>query len=249
MKDCTPSIIVVEDEKLIAKNIVRNIERASDVFNVVATAYDGETALELFETYLPDVIFTDIKMPVMDGLELIKKINKRYPQVKIVVLSGYSEFEYAKTAMSYNVKHYLLKPINIDELRKTLADLHQLLLAERGELVGFQDISSKSTEEIVNCVKEFIDSNYSKTIHFSAIARNVGFSQSYLSKAFTNYFGEPPSRYLTNLRMRKAKQLLKTTHLSVKQISDSLGYVDQCYFSKVFKNKVGISPVQYRKTD
>ena len=240
------SVMVVEDEALIAKNIVNNINRASEHFHVIATASDGAQALELMESRIPDLVFTDIKMPVMDGLELLKEIDRMYPQIKTIVLSGYNEFEYAKTAIACKSSNYLLKPVNFEELKKALREIHQQLIAEMGELVGFEQISNMPIEEVVSSVKEYIDKNYTKPIDFTMIARNLGFSLAYLSKSFTKHVGESPTRYLINIRIMEAKKLLKTTDMTIKQISDTLGYADQFCFSKSFKTNTGLSPNKYR---
>lgn len=242
------TVLVVEDESLIARNITNNINRVSDDFHVIATSSDGEQALELIETHTPDIVITDIKMPVMDGLELLKIINAKYPQIKTVILSGFNEFEYAKTAIANNASDYLLKPINFEELKKTLAALQQQLVAERGTLSAFEQMSNTSIEEIVGSLKQYINKNYAEAVDLNIIAKNLGFSLAYLSKSFTKHVGESPSRYLINTRIREAKKLLLTTDMTIKQISDSLGYTDQFCFSKSFKANTDISPNMFRST-
>jgi len=120
-------VVVVDDEPYLLRNIKESIQCANENFIVVGEAYDGEEALQIIEKTLPDVVFTDIKMPVVDGLELIEKIKVRKIKTIPVILSGYQEFEYAKKAIKFGVADYLLKPINPDTLKKLLGDLYNQL--------------------------------------------------------------------------------------------------------------------------
>ena len=90
---------------------------------MVAQAADGVSALALQEQYLPEIIITDIRLPGMDGLELIYQVQQKYPATKFIVISGYSDFEYAKRAIQLQVSDYLLKPVKEEELCKSLSRL------------------------------------------------------------------------------------------------------------------------------
>ncbi|RCX18861.1 helix-turn-helix protein [Anaerobacterium chartisolvens] len=113
-------VIVVEDEPPILNAVAKMIEELHSDFHVVGKAPNGEDALELAEKLKPDVVFTDIKMPVMDGLTLIEKLMHMKPAPIPVVLSGYAEFEFAKRAFSHGTFDYLIKPINLDVLEELL---------------------------------------------------------------------------------------------------------------------------------
>jgi YesN/AraC family two-component response regulator len=102
--------MVVEDEALILDHLVSKIEALPLPLVVSATATNGEDAFRLIEQAPPDIVFTDIRMPLMNGLELSQRIHERYPSVAVVIISGYNEFEYARQALRYNVSDYLLKP-------------------------------------------------------------------------------------------------------------------------------------------
>ncbi len=246
MKDKkTVTIVVVEDEKLVAKSIVSNIEKGNDDFRVIGVAYDGEEGFELVKNLLPNILFTDIKMPVMDGLKLITKVNESFPFVKIVVVSGYDDFEYARAAIHSNVCDYLLKPINYQELQKTLKNLQNELVASSGRIHSTNDVRKPS--EIVALVEEYFHTNFAKQIDLAQIADSFGFSSAYLSKVFREQLQTTPSKYLNDYRMMIAKQLLRDTALSVKVITEKVGFVDQFHFSKRFKQCCGYSPAQYRE--
>ncbi len=113
-------IILVDDEEEVRKSIIRKIDWTSVGFTVVGDAENGEEALEKIEGLEPDVVLTDIRMPYMDGLTLAERIRQKYPSMKIVIFSGYDDFEYAKRAIKLNVTEYILKPVNVEELTAIL---------------------------------------------------------------------------------------------------------------------------------
>ncbi|MCI6277665.1 MAG: response regulator [Clostridium sp.] len=126
-------IMIVDDEEEIRLGIIKRMDWESFGFVVVGDAENGEEALEKAEKLEPDVIMTDIRMPFMDGLELGNKISQILPSTKIIVFSGYDDFEYAKQAIKINVIEYLLKPINSAQLAEVLKNLKMKLDKEYDE--------------------------------------------------------------------------------------------------------------------
>ena len=113
-------IILVDDEEEVRTSIIKKIDWKSAGFQVVGDAENGQDALEKIEQLEPDVVMTDIRMPYMDGLTLIEKIRQKYPSMKILIFSGFDDFEYAKQAIKLNVTEYILKPVNVEELTEIL---------------------------------------------------------------------------------------------------------------------------------
>lgn len=113
-------IILVDDEEEVRKSIIKKINWQAAGFKVVGDAENGQEALEKIELLEPDVVLTDIKMPYMDGLTLAGKIREKYPSIKMVIFSGFDDFEYAKQAIKFNVIEYILKPVNVEELTAIL---------------------------------------------------------------------------------------------------------------------------------
>lgn len=237
-------VIVADDEKLIANNLARRIEQGCGAFEVAAKAGTGLEALELTRSLLPDVVFSDIKMPEMDGIALIEQIKKHAPGVLTVIISGYSDFEYARAAIRHGAADYLLKPVNPDELRRLLNRLEAILMAREQQVAPRREASPA---EIVNSVVIYLQDNYDKQIDFTHIAGTQAVSAPYLSRIFHEQVGVSPSRYLAEYRMQQAKKLLRDTRLSIREVAERVGYTDQFHFSKSFKNAVGLSPAQFRE--
>lgn len=114
------SILLVDDEEEVRKSIIKQIDWEAAGFKVVGDAENGEEGLEIIEQLEPNVVLTDIRMPYMDGLSLTEKIRQRYPSTKVVIFSGYDDFEYAQKAIKLNVSEYILKPVNVEELTSIL---------------------------------------------------------------------------------------------------------------------------------
>ncbi len=247
MSDKKYRVIIAEDERLIAKNIAKHIETENPNFKVVGIYSNGEDALEAVKEQPPAVVFTDISMPVMTGLELAAEIHSTMNNVRCVIITGYADFAYAKEALHYGVDDYLLKPLDTAELNKVLKriELSLMSLNERQENDGNRE-QSLSPEEIVTLVKDYIHSNYTEDIDLNSIAANLGFSSSYLTKIFNKVEQTTPSKFIRNYRMGIAKQLMDDKELTIQEIAQRVGYNDPFHFSKSFKQTFGISPTEYR---
>lgn len=248
MSDNIFPVIIVEDENLIAKNIAKHIEAENSKFKVVGIYSNGEDALNAIKEQPPAVVFTDISMPVMSGLELAAEINRTMSHIKCVIITGYADFEFAKQAMHYEVKDYLLKPLDTEELHLVLKNL-ELSLTEISDKMHSENSneSTMSPEEIVTLVKDYVKKHYSEEIDLNSIARILGFSSSYLTKVFNKVENTTPSKVIRSYRMGIAKQLLNDDSLTIQQIASHVGYSDPFHFSKSFKQTVGISPTQYKQ--
>ena len=127
MKKYKFSVILAEDELVIHEDIKQKIQSINSRFQVIASATTGYDALNLVKEHTPDLLITDIQMPSMDGIELIKQIRIQFPEMLIVIISGFDDFQYAQTALKYNVVDYLLKPVSVDTLSSLLFELESRL--------------------------------------------------------------------------------------------------------------------------
>lgn len=130
-------IMIVEDEAPIRRSIEQFVEDAHSECVVVATAFNGKAALEKMKHVKPDLIITDIRMPGMDGLTFIEQVRRAHPDIHIAVISGYQEFEYARKALQEGVEDYLLKPIDLDQMKELLNKVYGSFLKEKGEEIQY----------------------------------------------------------------------------------------------------------------
>ena len=206
MNDGKYRVIIAEDENLIARNIAKHIETENPNFKVTGIFSNGEDAFEAVKKQPPAVVFTDISMPVMTGLELAAEIHRTMSHVKCVIITGYAEFEYAKEALHYGVEDYLLKPLDTDELRRVLRNLELSFksISKAAKENGGSE-SSLTPEEIVRLVKDYIRDHYQEELDLNSISDNLGFSSSYLTKIFSRYENITPSKYIRNYRYKNSR--------------------------------------------
>ncbi len=150
------NVFVVDDEPIVLEGIRSKIDWESSGFVFAGEAMDGEIALSMLHELKPDILITDIKMPFMDGLQLAAAVKRIQPWIKIIILSGHDEFDYAKKAISIGIEDYLLKPFTPAELLKSLNKAAGQIDKERKQLSDITKLKEelKSSETLKK--KEFL---------------------------------------------------------------------------------------------
>lgn len=150
------SLLIVDDEPLTREYMRLNVPLIHSGWTVAGEAEDGAGALEFLEEKKVDLVITDIKMPVMDGLELCRRISQKHPGLKIVILSGYDDFAYAREALLYGVNAYLLKPIVKEDLKDALDDISKKLLTLKNEELAYRSLINLSIDSKAHIAKKFL---------------------------------------------------------------------------------------------
>ena len=235
------SVYIADVEMWVIVGLKKRIEKTGLPFQVVGEANNGVMALEEIEKKKPDILFTDIRMPGYNGLELLELLRKKELDTKVVLISGYAEFEYAQSAIRNGAYDYLLKPIDQDKLQTVL---ERILGDGSTESGNVQELVAPSTiRKIMDEIKE----HYTENITLTGLAEKYSISVSYLSELLKEHLQLSFSEYISSKRIQKAKELLADDSLSIEQIAEQTGYNDYFYFTKVFKKNTGISPSKYRK--
>lgn len=241
-------VLIADDEAHILRGMSSYIKNSDLALTVVATCDNGEDALALTKKYSPEILLLDINMPKLSGLSLIEKIREFDELCEIIIISGYDRFDYAQKAIDLNVGGYLLKPVEEEELYKQIKKCLKNY-AERQSLRINQIAATKeelySEESIVRYVKE---SFLTEPMTMQDIMEKFSRSRSSIYKIFKTLTHMGFSEYVTFLKMEHAKELLITSSLSIKEISNLLGYTEQQYFSRLFKRQTGVSPSEYKET-
>lgn len=247
-------VLLVDDEPIIVEGLSRSI--AWDKWNcrVVATAHNGMEGKRLIEELKPDIVFMDICMPEMDGLQMIAAIHSEFPNLEVSVLTGFRDFEYAQTAIRLGVTRFLLKPSNMTELEEAISTMCANLERKgikgsedsHGEKGGETETESGSGSFIVKNALAYIEENYTKKLTLSEVAEKTYVSQWHLSKLLNRYMEQSFSDILNHIRIEHAKELLLDPSLRIGDISEMVGFLDLAHFSRVFKKQEGISANEYR---
>jgi len=242
-------VVLADDEIWMNIGLKKQIEDIDLPFVVVGEANDGISALDEVKEKQADVLFSDIRMPGMDGIHILEKLQQEKIDTKCVLVSGYADFKYAQEAVRYNAYDYLLKPVKQEDLERVLQNLQKAFLSENkaGNQDGLDGASAMYEQSTLDCILKLIQESYTENLTLTAISKEYLISVPRLSTLLKERLGIPFSEYLAIRRVQKAKELLKNEKLSVDEVADMVGYHDYSYFIRVFKKVTGISPSQYRK--
>lgn len=264
-------MLVVDDQDM-ERDGIRFLVEMFDLPLRLFEASDGEKALEVLRREQNiDILFSDIKMPHMDGLQLCTNARALYPGLHIVICSAYGEFEYARKALSLRASSYLLRPVHVEEFHKTMLSVieacereralaeHAGALAETCAQDGFPDMLSDMVHHMaaqaraphqkdafVDEVRRYLHTHYRENIGVTDIARAAHVSVGHLCREFKKETGISLMQYLQQYRLEKAKALLRNSHEKVHDIALRTGFQSAAYFGAVFKREMRMTPNAYR---
>jgi two-component system, response regulator YesN len=225
--------IIADDEELSIELIRYLIKRYDLPINIIGQALSGDEALKMINELKPDIVFLDIRMPVLSGLEVMEKAKTFQDNaIDYIIITAYSYFEYAQTSLRLGAKDILLKPIEPEQFAETM---------ER--VLGYK----YSDNQLFNSIVEYINNNYQEDIELKECAEKYHTNPSYVSRMFKKYYNVSFITYVNNIRIKKAQELLRDTELSIKEVAYKVGYNNLNYFYKVFKKNIGVTPNMYKK--
>ncbi len=268
-------VLLVDDEQIERMALAKKIDRYYGDKVEIYHAVNGREAVAMCGEQKNDIVIMDISMPEMNGVMAAKYIRKMDDECSIIFLSAYDDFEYARNAIKVRALDYLLKPCDMNDLLAVMDTALQKLDKENvfngnsisgkeqnkeTEICGsnannVRENRPKRTDNVRNSdeqttikyLKEYVENNYIYDISMQEAAEEMGYSDAYFSKLFKQYFNQNFTAYLTEYRIKKAKELLSNTNHSIKDISRMVGYTDSNYFAKIFKRLVGEIPSKYRE--
>ena len=268
-------VLLVDDEQIERMALAQKIDRYYGDKVEIYHAVNGREAVAMCGEQKNDIVIMDISMPEMNGVMAAKYIRKMDDECSIIFLSAYDDFEYARNAIKVRALDYLLKPCDMNDLLAVMDTALQKLDKENAfngnsisgkeqnketEICGsnannVRENRPKRTDNVRNSdeqttikyLKEYVENNYIYDISMQEAAEEMGYSDAYFSKLFKQYFNQNFTAYLTEYRIKKAKELLSNTNHSIKDISRMVGYTDSNYFAKIFKRLVGEIPSKYRE--
>lgn len=231
-------VMIIDDDRPFRNQLRNIIEKENLGVEVAGEAAGNIEAINTIDEIKPDIAFVDIGMSSIDGFDFLEIAIKRYPDLKIIVVSAFSDFECARGCIGIGVCEYLLKPIDSKEIRKTLLkvieDIDLKNLSEE-ELPEEDEAEIAQKGDTVSKIKKYIEENYIQpSLNVTSIAKTFGFNPSYLSRLFKAETDINLIDYINGCRMKKAIEYAKKGTLMY-IAAKNVGISDPNYFGKCFK--------------
>ena len=235
-------VFLVDDEELILKEIAASVPWMDNGFEVIGTETNSKKAVERVLKLKPDVVFSDLRMPYLDGHAFIKTVRESGLDTEFVMLSAYGTFEDARTFFQQEGFDYLLKPLQVPEVQLVLEKLAMKLSIKYPQ-------HKTDSEEITNptfaSLVEYVRCHFNEKFTLEQLGKKFGLSAGYICTLFAKHLNTTLTCFVTQVRMEHAVVLINTSNFSLKQIANECGYMDYFYFNKVFKGYYGMAPSQY----
>lgn len=262
--------ILIDDEILTPKSIKKMLERHEELeVTVIGMFTDAKTALRHLEVEKPDLAIVDIRMPNMDGIQLMQFMREHKIDTEVIVLSAHREFEYAQQALEHGAVAYLTKPLDDADLIKAISQARTRMeeqefarrwgkrlaqMQEKDQMRLLREISEKAavgypqdSDGVIEKAKEYCRQHFAQEIDLQQVADYVCMNRNYFCDFFRKNTGQHFSEYLTLIRMEKAKELLSKTEYRSQAIAALCGYKNSSHFGRVFKAFTGMTPKEYRR--
>lgn len=244
-------VVVVEDENIVRQGIVRATDWTSLNCMVVGEASNGEEGVEVIRRLSPDLVITDIRMPKMTGIDMMRALREEGIKTHVIFLTAYDDFAYAREGIRLGIDDYVLKPFEDGRLENAVRDL--LIKSEdatKREMIGIEaELSLKKGDKskYLAAALSFIDEHYSDPeLSAQMVADALGISSGHLSHLFRKETEYTMTNYILDRRMKAAKKLLKDYSHKVYEVAELVGYRDITYFSATFKRFTGVTPSEYQ---
>ncbi len=247
-------ILVVDDDAAL-----RFVYRKMNVwkeqgFEIAKEASNGRDALENLKNEKFDVVITDIRMPILDGIEMLRKMRERGITIYTILLSSYNEFEYARQAMILGASDFVVKPVKKEELVEALKRAREYLDTSKEEEQLLEQIKNTFLKRGIDYqnnsffreICEYVLEHIKENVTMEMVAEHMGYNKDYFGKTCRQKTGYNFKTLMNGIKMEYAKILLKKTSDKTYEISEKLGYAAPDYFTKVFKEETGMTPSMYR---
>ncbi len=237
------SVYIVDDDIIILEELINSIPWLDNGFEVIGSHTSSVLAVNDIKTLMPDVVFSDLKMPNLNGIEFVKAVKESGVDCEFVMISAYPSFENSRDFFRINGFDYILKPIQYPEIQIVLERLYSHLFNTKKHGI----VDNKNLSPAFIMMTEYIQQNYNKKITLTGLGKMFGLNPNYICNLFAKKYNTTLTKYITDIRMKKAYEQMYSTTLSFKAIAVNCGYGEYYYFCKVFKEYYGVSPSKYLK--
>lgn len=250
------TLMIVDDELLIADGLRDLLAQAFDGQLKVLCRYSAAAAMQTAADLPVDILLTDINMPNISGLELHRSMQALYPACLVIYLTGYSDFEYARTALDQHAFAYILKGEGDDVVISTVEQALKILSETEKENAQAQSEQAETEPDggtgdegldRIRYLQEYILDHLNEDLSLNRLAEFSHLHPVYLSRIFKEITGITAGDFINQARQEKAENLLKGSRLTVLEISREMGFATDNYFCRWFRKRTGMSPEQYRR--
>lgn len=246
-------VLLVDDDRALRYGYSKMSAWMKHGFVIAGERSNGIQALEWMQDHSVDVVLTDVRMPFMDGITLVKEAQKLYPKVLFVFISSYDAFAYAREGLRLGAVDYIVKPMRDSDLENVLERLIPMI-GESGD-DEFFSILKKITEKDVNWEEplllntcRYLEKNMDRNLTLEEVANALNLNKDYFGKLVKSRTGMNFRKFYNRFKMEYAKPLIKGGQYKIYEISRMLGYTAADYFTQLFKNSTGMTPAEYKKT-
>jgi two-component system, response regulator YesN len=242
--------IIVDDEALVREAVQMLAKWSEFDITMVFEASNAIEALSIIQREAPRLIITDMKMPGMDGVQFLKRLQELPIRCRVLVISGFQDYEYTRQAIRSNVVDYILKPIDGNDLNDAISTAMALIEDEDRALE--QDPSKDEPSlapSLIREIERYVKDNYNRELGLDALSRRFFISKEHISRSFKKEFGMNLFDFVADLRIRSAKDLMRRTSLSIEEVARRVGYSNGSYFSKAFRKSTNMTPSEFRAGD
>lgn len=241
-------LLIADDEQYIRVSLTEDIQWGDFGIQLIGCASTGKEALDLVRLLKPDVLLSDILMPDLTGLDLIKTLREEGIQTPVIFLSGWSNFEYAREALKFGASNYLLKPCPDEEIIEALLLIkNDRVSQEHSKSTRAVEYEIQSNKHVIKLACEILHQELGNDSTLTTIATKVNMNPSAFSRLFHQEMGCSFKKYVTSVKINKAKKLLLESNLKVQHIAEHLGYVSTSHFVQVFSKSTGMTPGAFRE--
>lgn len=255
-------LMIVEDEPLIRAGLKQYFDWEELGIHTIIEAENGKEGVDTALIELPQLVITDIRMPIMDGLEMIGQLRPKLPDTLFIILTGHNEFEYAQKAIHYGgVYDYLLKPLQYEKsfavIQNCLSKINekqqikQSFEREKKTVSSQENLDTPEIEgqdlQLFTQIERYIKQHIDEELTLNMVAEHFFYNPSYLSRLFKTKLNKNYMTFVSEIRINQALQHLKESQYSVSEVSTMCGYKSYKHFIKVFKNVTEMTPTEYRK--
>lgn len=241
------NVLICDDDTAVIELLVKRIDWKAYNMQIAGVASNGVIGLDIFEKKKIDIVLADIKMPVLNGLDMAAKMREKDKHIKIIFLTSSDDVKHAIKALTIKAEGYILKPFTLNDITNILRNTKSILDSDGQQSTAEEADGDREREAmLVEVINKYIDEHIGEKITVNSISEHIGYSPNHTGQIYKMHTGKFINERIVEVKMKLAVQMLDVPVNSVPEIAERLGYNDYTYFLRQFKQYYGITPKAYR---